>query len=84
MAGHEAKEVREFLSIGLQLLDPVPVIPHCARICAGLSGRPEYRGIGQNDLWVSAVALAEGKPLGMRKRRHFGLIEGLRLEALQD
>lgn len=83
-AGHDARDVNDFLSIGLQLVDPVPVVPHYARICAGLSGRQEYRSIGQNDLWIASVALAHGKPLVSRNRRHFGLIEGLKVEALQE
>lgn len=83
-AGHDARDVNDFLSIGVQLVDPVPVVPHYARICAGLSGRQEYRSIGQNDLWIASVALAHGKPLVSRNRRHFGLIEGLKVEALQD
>lgn len=83
-AGHDARDVNDFLSIGVQLVDPVPVVPHYARICARLSGRQEYRSIGQNDLWIASVALAHGKPLVSRNRRHFGLIEGLKVEALQE
>ncbi len=83
-AGHDSKDVHDFLSIGVQLTDPVPVVPHYARICAALSGQKEYRNIGQNDLWIAAVALAHAKPLVSRNRRHFGLIEGLKVEALQD
>jgi predicted nucleic acid-binding protein len=59
-------------------------VPHYARLCAELSGRQEYRSIGQNDLWIAAVALAYAKPLVSRNRRHFGLVEGLHVEALQD
>jgi predicted nucleic acid-binding protein len=84
VARHDAKEVQDFLSIGVQLVDPVPVVPHYARICAELSGQKEYRNIGQNDLWIAAVAMANGKPLVSRNRRHFGLVEGLQVEALQD
>ena len=83
-AGHDAKDVQEFLSIGVQLVDPAPVVQHYASICAELSGRQEYRSIGQNDLWIAAVALAHAKPLVSRNRRHFGLIGGLKVEALQD
>jgi len=83
-ARHDAKDVQEFLSIGVQLVDPVPVVPHYARLCAELSGRQEYRSVGQNDLWIAAVALAYAKPLVSRNRRHFGLVEGLHVEALQD
>jgi predicted nucleic acid-binding protein len=84
VARHDPKEVRDFLSIGVQLVDPVPVVPHYARICAGLCGQKEYRNIGQNDLWIAAVAMAHGKSLVSRNRRHFGLVEGLQVEALQD
>jgi len=83
-AGHDSKEVHDFLSIGVQLVDPVSVIPHYARVCAELSGQKEYRNIGQNDLWIAAVALAHAKPLVSRNRRHFGLVKGLQVEALQD
>ena len=83
-ARHDAKDVQEFLSIGVQLVDPLPVVPHYARLCAELSGRQEYRSIGQNDLWIAAVAMAYAKPLVSRNRRHFGLVEGLHVEALQD
>lgn len=83
VANHDPGEVAEFLAIGVHLLDAGSVVPNYARICADLSGKPEYRGIGQNDLWIAAVALTFNKPLLTRNRRHFDLIEGLRLEVLQ-
>lgn len=83
-AGHDPRDVQDFLSIGLPLLDPSPAIPVYARVCAALSKRQAYCEIGQNDLWIAAVALAHGKPLVSRNRRHFDLIEGLVLEALGD
>lgn len=83
LAGHDPREVEAFLAIGVPLVDPVPVIPCYARICARLSGQQAYRNIGQNDLWIAAVAMAHGKPLVSRNPRHFDLVEGLHLEALE-
>lgn len=74
----------EFLAIGVHLLDATSVVPNYARICAGLALNPEYRAMGQNDLWIAAVAVSYNKPLLTRNRRHFDLIEGLRLEVLQQ
>ena len=76
VARHDAKEVQDFLSIGVQLVDPVPVVPHYARICAVLSGQKEYRNIGQNDLWIAASTLALGGTL-LTGDRHFGQIDNL-------
>jgi predicted nucleic acid-binding protein len=82
-AGHDAELVRQFLGLGLPLNDPEPVVPVYARICATLQGTDAYRAIGQNDLWIAAVAVACDKPLVSRNRRHFTAIEGLRLEAIE-
>lgn len=82
-AGHDSAKVREFLTLGLPLLDPSPVIPVYARICSALQETPVYRAIGQNDLWIAATAMALNKPLLTRNLRHFGAIDGLRLEALE-
>jgi len=82
-AKHDPVEVGEFLAIGVHLLDASLVVPIYARICSELSGKREYREIGQNDLWIAAVAVSFNKPLLTRNRRHFDLIEGLRLEVLQ-
>ena len=83
LAKHDPVQVGEFLAIGVHLLDASLVVPIYARICSELSGKREYREIGQNDLWIAAVAVSFKKPLLTRKRRHFDLIEGLRLEVLQ-
>ncbi len=82
-AGHDAKTVSEFLAIGLPIIDPVPVIPAYAQICAKLQSEPVYKLIGQNDLWIAAVAVAHNKPLLSRNKRHFESIPNLRLEVLQ-
>jgi predicted nucleic acid-binding protein len=82
-AGHDAGAVNDFLSIGLPLLDPAPVIPAYAELCARTQSTPGYREIGQNDLWIAAVCLATGKPLISRNRRHFDRIENLRIEVLE-
>jgi predicted nucleic acid-binding protein len=82
-AGHDAKTVSEFLAVGLAILDPIPVIPAYAQICAKLQSEPVYKLIGQNDLWIAAVAVAHSKPLLSRNKRHFESIPNLRLEVLQ-
>lgn len=64
--------------------DTEPVVPCYARICAALQDSPAYRSIGQNDLWIAAVAVAFALPLVTKNLRHFSHIEGLRIEALQE
>jgi len=81
-AGHDEQEVREFLDLGVPLVDALPVVDTYAQICAELSRDRSYMDIGQNDLWIAAVALKWDKPLVTRNKRHFGLISGLRLEVL--
>lgn len=83
-AGHDPEKVRNFLLIGIPLNDVIPVVPVYARVCASLQDSRIYRSIGQNDLWIAAVAIAFAKPLVTKNIRHFGQIEGLRVEALQD
>jgi len=82
-AGHDVKTVSEFLAVGLSIIDPVPVIPVYAHICAKIQFEPVYKLIGQNDLWIASVAVALDKPLLSRNRRHFESIPNLRLEVLQ-
>lgn len=43
-----------------------------------------YPGIGQNDLWIAAVAVQAGLPLLTRNRRHFGKIDRLSLHVLDS
>jgi predicted nucleic acid-binding protein len=81
-AGHDPALVRGFLSVGLPIVDPEPVIAVYARICAAIQDTPDYRDIGQNDLWIAAVSVALGKPLLTRNIRHFGAIQDLRVEVL--
>ena len=81
-AGHDPSEVREFLEIGLPVLDVDAVIPVYATIAASIQSEPTYRMMGQNDLWIAAVAVAFAKPLVTRNLRHFDKIQGLRLEVL--
>ena len=68
------------LYIGVQLVDPVPVVPHYARICAQLSGQKEYRNIGQNDLWIAAHARAFGMTVVTNNTSHFARVPGLAVE----
>jgi len=83
-AGHDAAEVREFLMLGMPLLDPSPVVPVYARLCSRLQETPTWRTIGQNDLWIAATALTMDRPLLTRNLRHFGEMEGLRVEVLEN
>jgi predicted nucleic acid-binding protein len=81
-AGHDSSLVRGFLSVGVPILDPEPVIAVYGRICSAIQEMPAYREIGQNDLWIAAVSVALGKPLITRNIRHFGAIPDLRVEVL--
>ena len=81
-AGHDASLVQGFLSVGIPLLDPEPVVPVYARICAAIQDSPGYREIGQNDLWIAAASIAFNKPLITRNLRHFDRIPDLRVEAV--
>ncbi len=83
-AGHDPAAVSAFLSIGLPILDPEPAIPAYAELCARAQATPRFREIGQNDLWIAAVCLAHNKALVSRNRRHFDLIENLRVEVLEE
>lgn len=81
-AGHDLEQVNQFLGIGIPLVDASSVIEIYSRICTQLQQTGEYRSIGQNDLWIAAVAISQNKPLVTRNQRHFRSIEGLRLEVL--
>jgi predicted nucleic acid-binding protein len=83
-AGHDPAEVERFLSLGLSLDEAAPSVPVYAHIAAALQERhPEvYQRIGQNDLWIAAVAVHSELPLVTRNRRHFDHIEGLTLQVL--
>ena len=82
--GYDEERVREFLLLGIPLMDPAPVVPFYARLCAGLQDKTEYQQIGQNDLWIASVSLAFGTPLVTRNRRHFGAVEGLAFLAIAE
>ena len=83
-AKHDPERVRQFLLIGLPLLNPEPVIPMYARLCSHLQDQSSYDRIGQNDLWIAATSLAFQKPLITRNRRHFDMIKGLRFQSLEN
>jgi len=75
--------VESFLQLGIHLVDPLPVIPVYAQLCAELQrSTQEYRMIGQNDLWIAASALAVRRPLVTRNQRHFRCIRDLQLNVL--
>ena len=83
-AGHDPAEVERFLSLGLSCDDSAAAVPFYARFAAALQETQAgvYQGIGQNDLWIAAVAMQSGLPLLTRNRRHFDRIEGLTLQVL--
>lgn len=81
-AGHDENEVRRFLHMGLPIWDTAPVIPHYASICCQVRESGFYNMIGQNDLWIAAIAIERSLPLVTKNRRHFDKIRGLRLEVL--
>ena len=85
-AAHEDAEVARFLGLGQPILEAETVIPHYAEICARLqTENPEaYQRVGQNDLWIAAVAKSAGRPLLTRNQRHFRTIAGLELMVLQE
>jgi predicted nucleic acid-binding protein len=82
LAKHDAKEVREFLELGMPITEAAPIVATYGKICAQLSHHRSFKSIGQNDLWIAAVALQLEKPLITRNRRHFDLISGISLEVL--
>ncbi len=81
LANHDPATIELFLQIGIPVCDPVPVIPVYERMCARLQtdAAEAYKAIGQNDLWIAAVALYLQKPLVSRNRRHFDVVKGLEL-----
>jgi len=85
-AAHNAAEVDGFLSLGQPILETERVIPHYAEICAKLQtdSAEAYQRIGQNDLWIAAVAHSQKRPLVTRNQRHFRAIAGLELVVLQE
>jgi hypothetical protein len=61
-------------------------VPAYARIASALQeNHPDvYPAIGQNDLWIAAVAVHTGLPLLTRNRRHLDRIDGLSLHVLDS
>jgi tRNA(fMet)-specific endonuclease VapC len=82
-AGHDPARVTDFLKIGIPVSDAAPCVERYARICSSLQDLGQYREIGQNDLWLAAVAMTYGLPLVTRNRRHFDKIAGLKIEILE-
>jgi len=80
-AGHDGEEVSRFLGLGIHLLEPTEIVALYGRVCAQLqeTDAATYRSIGQNDLWIAAVAIHWKLPLVSRNRRHFGEIDGLKM-----
>lgn len=81
-AGHDTARVGDFLGIGVPILDAGPAVESYARICAQLQDAGHYKDIGQNDLWIAAVAISHNLPLVTRNQRHFSEIKGLKLEVI--
>ena len=82
-AGHDRERVAKFLEIGIPITEAGSFIDSYATICLALQQGGDYRQIGQNDLWIAAVAANLGCMLVTKNIRHFGKIEGLRLEILE-
>lgn len=83
-AGHDPAKVSDFLKIGMPVCDAAPCVERYARTCSNLQSQGQYREIGQNDLWLAAVAMTYDLPLVTRNRRHFDKIDGLKVEILAD
>lgn len=81
-AGHDSERVEGFLGIGVPILDAGPAVESYGRICAQLQDTSHYWDIGQNDLWIAAVAISHNLPLVTRNQRHFREIKGLKLEVI--
>jgi predicted nucleic acid-binding protein len=81
-AGHDPGEMGRFLALGRALQEVEKMIPAYAKLCANLQGKPLWKQIGQNDLWIAACCLAWDKPLLTRNVRHFEEMEGLRLRVV--
>lgn len=81
-ANHDPTEVYEFLSIGVHLMDASEIFLAYAKICAAISAGPPFSAIGQNDLWITAIAVALGKPLLTRNRRHFDSFSEVKMVCL--
>jgi tRNA(fMet)-specific endonuclease VapC len=84
IAKHDAEEVRNFLDLGMPITEAAGVAETYGKICAQLSNDRSYKSIGQNDLWIAAVAVHMEKPLVSRNRRHFDKIPELALEVLGE
>jgi predicted nucleic acid-binding protein len=82
-AGHDYERVTKFLEIGIPITESGSFIDSYARICSALQQCGEYRQIGQNDLWIAAVAKNLGCKLVTKNVRHFDKIEGVQLEILE-
>ena len=81
-AGHDIARVEGFLGIGVPILDAGSAVESYGRLCAQLQDSGHYRDIGQNDLWIAAVAISQNLPLVTRNQRHFREIKGLKLEVI--
>lgn len=83
-AGHDPARVTKFLEIGMPINDAGQFVGAYAKICTELQQNGHYRQIGQNDLWIAAVAKKLNRPLVTRNVRHFDKIEKLQLELLDQ
>jgi predicted nucleic acid-binding protein len=81
-AGHPTEPVEAFLDMGIPFHDTERVIEPYARLASSMQKIGLYPAIGQNDLWIAAVAIALEKPLISRNRRHFDRMKGLKFQAL--
>ena len=81
-AGHDSGRVRKFLEIGIPLMDAGSVVEAYAGISCSLQEHGKHKAIGQNDIWIAALAKSLDLPLVTRNIRHFSDIEGLKLEVI--
>ena len=81
-AGHPTKQVQAFLDMGIPFHDTEQVVEPYARLASELQKIGDYQKVGQNDLWIGAVAIALGRPLISRNCRHFECMKGLEFQAL--
>lgn len=83
-AEHDLDRVEAFLHRGITLSPGRQTMMAYAHTAAALQEVGIYREIGQNDIWIAASAIAHGKPLITRNRRHFDQMPGLELIVLDE
>lgn len=80
-AGYAEGLVTGFLEIGLPIVEAGSHVGAYADICCALQESGRYGEVGQNDMWIGAVARTWGKPVLSRNRRHFSAMPGVEVKA---